>query len=282
VRLIRRLNRGHLITAAWFAGAALIEWANPLPLALELGAIAAIAGLIVVILSVTASVVLLLNQHLSERYPRVLLLEVRKLGPWTRPLLGQALAVVFIITAGIFEPARSTGLAALVLLVMVLVQIGENFNRLLDLFDASKLTTLIGDEWVKQFDRRGATAANLESASDPLLSLAESGAIANDPTVVRAALESLATLVGIYVQRNLTGTWGDSALQQTLNRISDLPARTAGLAVTVLPSVADGIGTIGLATAGRSSPFASDSDDVTPRLMRMLRDIAVATANHPN
>ncbi len=272
-----------LTSAAWFLLSALIVLINPLPDALDLAAVAGIAGLVVVILSVTASIVLLLTQHLSEHYPRVLLLEVRDLGPWVRPLGGQVLAVIFIVAAGVVQPSRSSGLAALILLVMVLVQTGERFNRVLDIFDASALTAQIGSRWVRRFESHGATAANLKLAADPLLGLAESAAAANDPAVVEVSLSELAKVVGLYVSRNMTATWGDVALQGVLNRLGELPQRVAGvLPVTVLPSVAEGLGAIGCATGGRASPFANDADDVTPRIMQMLRDIVATSARQPN
>jgi hypothetical protein len=272
-----------LTSVTWFAVAALIVWANPLHDSLDLAAIAGIAGLIVVILSVTASVVLLLTQHLSEHYPRVLLLEVRSLAPWARPLGSQVFSVIFVVAAGVLQPTRSTALAALVLLVMVLVQTSESFSRLLDIFDASALTTQIGGRWLKRFNLHGATAANLKLAADPLLGLAESASITNDPVVVEASLSALAKVIGLYVSHNMTATWGDGALQGVLNRLSELPRRAAGsLPVTVLPAVAEGIGAIGCATGERASAFAQDSDDVTPRLMQMLQEIAATSARHPN
>lgn len=272
-----------LTSAVWFALAALIVWLNPFHESLDLAAIAGIDGLIVVILSVTASVVLLLTQHLSEHFPRVLLLEVRSLHPWTRPLGGQVLSVIFVVAAGVLQPTRSSALAALVLLLMVLVQTSESFSRLLDIFDASTLTSQIGERWVKRFASQGASAANLKLAADPLLGLAESASVTNDPVVVEASLSALARVIGLYVNQNMTATWGDGALQGVLNRLSELPRRAAGsLPVTVLPAVAEGIAAIGCASAEHASPFAQDSDDVTPRLIHMLQEIAEASAKHPN
>jgi hypothetical protein len=272
-----------LTSVTWFALATLIVYANPLHDSLDLAAIAGIAGLIVVMLSVTASVVLLLTQHLSEHYPRVLLLEVRGLRPWARPLASQVLSVIFVVGAGVLQPTRSSALAALVLLVMVLVQTSETFNRLLDIFDASTLTTQIGELGLKRFERHGATAVNLKLAADPLLGLAESASVANDPVVVEASLSALAKVVGLYTSQNMTATWGDGALQGVLNRLSELPRSAAGsLPVTVLPAVAEGIAAIGCATGERASPFAQDSDDVTPRLMQMLQEIVATSARHPN
>lgn len=272
-----------LTSVAWFALATLIVWANPFHDSLDLAAIAGIAGLIVVILSVTASVVLLLTQHLSEHYPRVLLLEVRSLRPWARPLASQVLSVILVVAAGVLQPTRSSALAALVLLVMVLVQTSESFSRLLEIFDAATLTTQIGNRWLKRFERHGATAVNLKLAADPLLGLAESASVANDPVVVEASLSALAKVVGLYTSQNMTATWGDGALQGVLNRLSELPRSAAGsLPVTVLPAVAEGIAAIGCATGERASPFAQDSDDVTPRLMQMLQEIVATSARHPN
>lgn len=248
---------GHHWWLIFVAAAIVVTVRQPNADKLDPGSIFALAGLAVVVLSLTFPVILLIVQNLSERSLKDLLDEFKHRGPWREPMRTQAAAIVLIVTGGLWHATVSTGAGALLVLLALFGEGYGAFRRILDEMSPITLLNHLVDRRAAQIrayrrpDFAGVPAAEQEAARtlEAVLAMAETAIASADLELLRLTLDRVADLCSAYMDVGFS--LGDSLSDLLAIRLASILEAAARSSTSVaLPEVTTRIGTIGATIAG--------------------------------
>ena len=241
----------------FFAAAIVVTVRQPNADKLDPGSIFALAGLAVVVLSLTFPVILLIVQNLSQRSLKDLLDEFKRRGPWKEPMRTQAAAIVLIVTGGLWHATVSTGAGALLVLLALFGEGYGAFRRILDEMSPITLLNHLVDRRAAQIrayrrpDSAGVPAAEQEAARtlEAVLAMAEMAIASADLELLRLTLDRVADLCTACMDVGVS--FGDSLSELLAIRLASILEAAARSSTSVaLPEVTTRIGTIGATIAG--------------------------------
>ncbi len=248
---------GHHWWLIFVAAAIVVTVRQPNADKLDPGSIFALAGLAVVVLSLTFPVILLIVQNLSERSLKDLLDEFKHRGPWREPMRTQASAIALIVVGGLWHATVSTGAAALLVLLALFGEGYGAFRRILDEMSPTTLLNHLVDRRAAQIranrrpDFAGVPAAEQEATRtlEAVLAMAETAIASADLELLRLTLDRVTDLCTAYMDVGLS--FGDSLSDLLAIRLASILEAAARSSTSVaLPEVTTRIGTIGATIAG--------------------------------
>lgn len=223
---------------------------------LDPGSIFALAGLAVVVLSLTFPVILLIVQNLSQRSLKDLLDEFKRRGSWKEPMGTQASAIALIVMGGLWHATVSTGAGALLVLLALFGEGYGAFRRILDEMSPITLLNHLVDRRAAQIranrrsDFAGVPAAEQEATRtlEAVLAMAEAAIASADLELLRLTLDRVVDLCIAYMDVGFS--FGDSLSDVLAIRLASILEAAARSSTSVaLPEVTTRIGKIGATIA---------------------------------
>ena len=284
---VRRVRARSLGIAGWLLilGSVALFLQNPDRRDLDAAVIVTVASLLGLALSIAFAATLLLAQHMSERHARSVLAEFRRDRSWIFLLALLAASVCVAVAAALQQPTMSTGWSSFLLLAGVFLVAGDRYPSLLDTLDPVLLTArmsdrairdLVRDARVKQpLERDKRLVASLQQGVERVTGVARQAIKAEDPEVLRAALDGVRRQLAAYMKSVSLISIEDSAADFTLQRL-ELTAQMAWETSTVvlLPAAVQEVRRIGLDAAEIHNPLNRDWEPLTYRICELLGEMA--------
>jgi len=244
---------------ALFTAAMVLIVRQPNRATLDMGSIFALAGLAIIVLSLTFPVILLIVQNLSQRAMKDLLDEFKRQALWKEPMATQAAAIVLIVAGGLWHATVSTGAAALVLLIALFAEGYGAFQRLLDQMSPVALTNHLVDRRIAELRRyRSLGAFGLDTgdrkaaqALESLFDMSEAAITTSDIELLHLTLDRANDVCLAYLDVSFAMGYGDPVSDPLVVRLDSLLKAAARSSTSVLlPEVTKRVAAIGATVAG--------------------------------
>jgi hypothetical protein len=280
----RLMRSAAWVGSHWWVGlfgvAAWLIVQQPNHAALDSGSIFALAGLAVVVLSLTFPVILLIVQNLSQRSAKDLLEEFKRQALWREPMATQAAAIILIIGGGLWHATVSSGAAALLLLLALFGEGYGAFKRLLTRMNPIILTNHLVERRTAELRRYRSAGlfgqpladTKAKEALESVLDLAEAAIASRDLELVRVSLDRANDVCLAYLDVSFGMGYGDPVSDVLTVRLGSVLNAARSSTSVILPEVTKRIGAIGATIAGYQRQGFMDPGHVPYSIIALLTE----------